>query len=240
VDDDPLAQPFERDARSIGEAVVSEYLWWRGLDQVDYILATHADADHMEGLNDVARNFSVRAALVARAPAGDPEYARFAQTARRQGIPIYQLERGDVFRFGETEATVLWPTRTDDVNAPSRNDDSLVLRLRFGDQTFLFTGDIERGAEAALASAPEDLRSDVVKVAHHGSRTSSTQGFVRATHPSVAVISVGLNSIFGHPHQGVVERWRASGAQVLTTGQSGTITVSTDGHDLKVETFVND
>jgi competence protein ComEC len=238
ADDDPLAQPFERDARSIGEAVVSEYLWWRGLDQVDYILATHADADHMEGLNDVMRNFSVRAALVARAPAGDAGYARFAQTARTQGIPVYRLERGDVFHFGETEATVLWPTHADDVNAPSRNDDSLVLRLRFGDQTFLFTGDIEKTAEAALTSAPEDLRSDVVKVAHHGSRTSSTQGFVRATHPAVAVISVGLNSIFGHPHQAVVERWRASGAQVLTTGRSGTITISTDGHDLKVESFV--
>ena len=68
--------------------------------------------------------------------------------------------------------------------------------------------------------------------------TSSTENFVAATHPSLAVISVGLSSIFGHPHNEVVERWRTSGAQILTTGRSGTITVSTDGHDLKVETFI--
>jgi competence protein ComEC len=238
VSGDADAEPFERDARSIGEAVVSEYLWWRGLDHVDYILATHADADHMDGLNDVARNFSVRAALVARAPASDPEYARFAETARKQGVPVYRLGRGDLLRFGEVEASALWPPRTSGVNAPSRNDDSLVLRLRFGDQTFLLTGDIEKNAEAAITSTREELGSTVVKVAHHGSRTSSTESFVRAAHPSIAVISVGLSSIFGHPHPQVVERWRASGAQILTTGQNGTITISTDGYDLKVETFV--
>jgi competence protein ComEC len=238
VDEDALDEPFERDARSIGERVVSEYLWWRGLDHVDYILATHADADHIDGLNDVARNFSVRAALVARAPRSDPEYARFAQTAREQGVPIYQLGRGDALRFGNVEGVVLWPARTADVNAPSRNNDSLVLRLTFNDQTFLFTGDIEKSAEAALTATPEDLRCNVVKVAHHGSKTSSTQGFVQATHASTAIISVGLTSIFGHPHKEILERWRANGAQLLTTGQSGTITISTDGHDLKVETFV--
>ena len=80
--------------------------------------------------------------------------------------------------------------------------------------------------------------SDVVKVAHHGSKTSSTEAFVAATHARLAIISVGLTSPFGHPRPEVVERWRASGAQILTTGERGTITISTDGHDLKVETFV--
>ena len=104
----------------------------------------------------------------------------------------------------------------------------------------LLTGDIERQAEAALVAARDDLRSDVVKVAHHGSRTSSTESFVAAVRPSVAVVSVGLASPFGHPDKNVVERWRANGAQVLQTGQSGTITISTDGRDLKVETFVRE
>ena len=80
--------------------------------------------------------------------------------------------------------------------------------------------------------------SDAVKVGHHGSRTSSTEGFVNASRPALAVVSVGQDSPYGHPHPEVLERWRASGAQVLTTGQRGTITVSTDGDDLKVETFV--
>jgi competence protein ComEC len=231
-------EPFERDTRSIGEAVVSEYLWWRGLDHVDYILATHADADHINGLNDVARNFKVRSAVVGRAPASDSEFAQFAATARRYNVPVRIVGRGDVLHFGAVEAEVLWPPRTQDLNAPSRNNDSVVLRLRFGNRAFVMTGDIEKDAEAAITSAQDDLHCDVVKVAHHGSKTSSTTDFINATKPAFAVISVGLTSIFGHPHSEVLERWRASNAQVMTTGRRGTITISTDGNDLKVETFV--
>nr|MBA3805495.1 ComEC/Rec2 family competence protein [Acidobacteriota bacterium] len=233
------AEPFERDARSIGEAVVSEYLWWRGLDHVDYILATHADADHIDGLNDVARNFKVRAALVARAPRADPEYARFAATMQAEGVPVLLVGRGDRLRFGTVIAEVIWPTWSESNDAPSTNDDSVVLSLRWGERTFLLAGDIERRAEDALVVATVDnmMASDVVKVAHHGSKTSSTENFVTATHPSLAIISVGLTSPFGHPRPEVLERWRASGAEVMTTGERGTITVSTDGHDLKVETM---
>lgn len=234
------AEPFEPDIRSIGERVVSEYLWWRGLDRVDYILATHADADHIDGLNDVARNFRVRAALVARAPRSDHEHARFAQTLTNEGVPMFMIGRGDTLRFGPVVVEVLWPAPGENINAPSTNDDSVVLRLRMGERTFLMTGDIERRAEAALvATSAERLPSDVVKVAHHGSKTSSTEAFVAATHPKLAIISVGLASPYGHPRPEVLERWRTSGAQVLTTGERGTITVSTDGQDLKVETFQN-
>src|SRR5439155_4412957 len=96
VQSDEEEQQFERDTRSIGEAVVSEYLWWRGLDRVDYVLATHADADHIDGLNDVARNFKIRNAFVARTPAVDPEYAKFAETVRRKPIPLNIIGAGDV------------------------------------------------------------------------------------------------------------------------------------------------
>ncbi len=102
------------------------------------------------------------------------------------------------------------------------------------------TGDVEKEGEAAILNSKRDLRSDVVKVPHHGSRTSSTQSFVTATHPRLAVISVGLTSIFGHPNNEVLERWRASGAEVLTTGRRGTITVMTDGTNLRVDSFVRE
>jgi competence protein ComEC len=233
---------FERDSRSIGEAVVSEYLWWRGLSRVDYILATHAHTDHIDGLKTVAQNFRVRAALVARAPADEPEFASFATTMRTAGVPVYFLGRGDTLRFGAVEADVIWPpgVSAGDTAARSGNNDSIVLRLRFGGRVFLLTGDIEREAEEALAAMEEVLSADVVKVAHHGSRTSSTEKFVALVQPEIAVISVGRSSVFGHPHKEVVERWRASGAQVLTTGKRGNVTVSTDGRDLRVETFVPD
>lgn len=236
--DAQAVERFERDARGIGEAVVSEYLWWRGLDRVDYIIATHADTDHMEGLSDVMRNFRVRAAFVGRAPAYDAEYRRFAATAAATGVPLHTLGRGDALQFGAVRIEVLWPERTAAASAPSRNDDSVTLRLRMGERSFLLTGDIEKTAEAALVNAPETLRSDVVKVAHHGSRTSSIESFINAASPRYAIISVGLSSIYGHPHKEVLERWRASGARILITGRSGTITVSTDGNDLRLETFV--
>jgi len=232
---------FERDARGIGEAVVSEYLWWRGRARVDYILATHAHADHMGGLNDIAHNFKVRAAFLGRADAGEAESARLTNTLRGERVPVELIGRGDRLRFGAATVDVLWPPRAgEETQALSENNDSLVLRVRYGSRAFLLTGDIERDAEAALVAARDDLRSDVVKVAHHGSRTSSTEAFVSATRPSLAVISVGLESPHGHPHASILERWRASGAQVLQTGRSGTITISTDGADLRVETFVRE
>lgn len=229
---------FDRETRSIGEAVVSEYLWWRGLDHIDYLLATHADSDHIDGLNDAARNFRVRAAFVARAPKDDLEYAKFGETLMSMRIPLHRIGAGDVLRFGEVTAGVLWPQPLPDSNAASRNNDSVVLRFQFGSSVVLLTGDIERAGEFGLLRAPENLRADVVKVAHHGSKTSSTQEIVEATKARYAIISVGQTSIFGHPHASVVERWHSAGAQVLTTGKSGTVTIITDGRELNVETFV--
>jgi competence protein ComEC len=229
---------FQPDTRSIGESVVSEYLWWRGLDRIDYILATHADADHIDGLNDVARNFSVRAALVARTPGQDLEYARFSETLSKQDIPLRLIGAGDVLQFGEVTASVLWPLPSASPNAGSRNNDSIVLRLQLGERALLLTGDIEMAGEAAMLQAHDNLDADVIKVAHHGSKTSSTAPLVDAVEARFALISVGQTSIFGHPSKEVVERWITGGAQVLTTGQTGTITITTDGRNLSLETFV--
>ncbi len=232
-------EAFERDARSIGEAVVSEYLWHCGLDRVDYVLATHADADHIDGLNDVLRNFRTKAAIVARTPANDAEFAQFAKSARRAGVPLYTVGRGDTMSFGDVEIEILWPPPVDCEKRLSPNDDSLVMRIRLGAKTILLTGDIERHAEAALVStARVELQADVIKVAHHGSKTSSMHEFVEASAPGLAIISVGRDSPYGHPHAEVVARWRERGAQVLTTGDSGMISVSTNGEDLRVRTFV--
>lgn len=216
--------------RSIGETVVSEYLWWRGLDRVDYVLATHADADHIDGLNYVVRNFTVGAALVGRTPPNDPEFLKFSESVAKTSLQV--INAGDVIRFGEVEMQVLWPPP----GVESSNDDSVVLKLRFRQRSILLTGDVEKKTEHQLLAS--DLRSDVVKVAHHGSKTSSTDAFVAATNPRFAIISVGQESMFGHPHAEVVERWRNNGAEVLTTGNCGTISVTTDGTDLWLKRFI--
>jgi competence protein ComEC len=233
------AEEFEPDSRGVGDAVVSEYLWWRGLGRVDYLLATHADADHIDGLSAVVKNFEVGGALVGRAPPRDAEFAHFAAAASEAGVPVYTIARGDRLRFGAVTLDVLWPppAASASTNA-SANDESVVLRLGLGRRTFLLTGDVEAGAERALVAAGDPLRCDALKVAHHGSLTSSTPGFVSATRPTLAVVSVGTDSPYGHPHPRVLARWREAGAQVLTTGERGAVTVSTDGEDLRVETFV--
>ena len=221
-------------SRRIGETVVSEYLWWRGLSEVDYVLATHADADHIDGLNDVVKNFSVRSALVARTPADDPEFAKFANTLHQTKTHLETIHEGDTIRFGDVEVSVLWPPAGGDT---STNDDSVVLRIQFGGHSILLTGDIEKAAERSLLASQQELKADVVKVPHHGSRTSSTDPFVLATKPTFAIVSVGRQSMFGHPHKEVVERWQANGATLLTTGNCGTITVATDGKDLTLKAF---
>jgi len=222
-------------ARSIGETVVSEYLWWLGLSEIDYVVVTHADADHIDGLNDVLRNFTVRAALVARSPADDPEFAKFSATLRETQTHVETIQAGDTIHFGAVEVSVLWPHAGGETSA---NNDSVVLRIGFGERSILLTGDIEKAAEQDIVAAEQQLHVDVVKAPHHGSKTSSTLPFVLATKPAFTIISVGQHSMFGHPHREVVERWQANGATVLTTGDCGTITITTDGHDLSLKTLL--
>ena len=235
---DDKADKFEPDAPRIGETVVSQFLWEKGYSKIDYILATHADADHIQGLTDVARNFDVREAFFARMPLNDPEYAELAAVIWKRKISMSRLSRGDLLNIGGVDVEVLFPENDDSPDAASDNNHSLVLRLVYDSRAFLLTGDVERKAENAMLATPEYLAADVVKVPHHGSHTSSTQQFIYAVKPQLAIISVGRRSRFGHPHKDVVERWKNSGAQVITTGENGTISVSTDGSDLAVTTFV--
>jgi competence protein ComEC len=234
----PSGNSGGRDVRTIGEMVVAEYLWWRGLEGVDYVLATHADADHIDGLNDVVRDFRVRSALVGRKPENDSEFSKFANTLQATATQVEVVQAGDVLDFGSVKIRVLWPAGFGS-NSRSANNDSVVLHLEYGAISILLTGDIEQEAESQMLAGGNDVKADVVKVPHHGSRTSSTEGFVSAVKARFAIISVGQQSMFGHPHKEVVDRWQQSGAEVLTTGKSGTITVETDGKTLSVRKFVN-
>ncbi|MBA4183170.1 MAG: ComEC/Rec2 family competence protein [Acidobacteria bacterium] len=228
---------FEPDTQTIGEMVVSNFLWEKGYSQVDYILATHADSDHIQGLLDVAKNFRVRAAIFGRTPMKDTEFAELYSVMQKRRIESITISRGDVLTFDAVKIEVLYPEKNDNLEAVSDNNHSLVLRLIYGDRKFLLTGDIEKETETFLLNMPVFLQTDLIKVAHHGSRTSSIQQFVNAAKAKVAVISVGRESPFGHPHEEVVERWKNTGAKVLTTGENGTISVSTDGRDLQLKTF---
>lgn len=232
-------EAFERDTQGIGEAVVSPVLWSKGYSYIDRILATHADADHIEGLTEVVRNFGIGTAYIARSPVSDAEFAAFDAELRKRNIPVEMIARGDTFEIGGVTAEVLNPAPAADPNAVWDNNHSVVLRLRYRSNTFLLTGDIERRTEAELAATGMLSASDVVKAPHHGSRTSSTQPFVDAVRPRYAIISVGRYSPFGHPHDDVVMRWQNAGASVLTTGDNGMISISSDGTDISVAGFAD-
>jgi competence protein ComEC len=229
---------FEPDTQNIGETVVSAFLWEKGYDKIDYILATHADADHIQGLADAAKNFKVKAAFFGRTPFKNENFAELYSILQKRKIPSIKLARSDVLTFGNVKIEILFPVRDDAPETISDNNHSIVLRIICGERKFLLTGDIEKEAEKELLQNPEFLQADVVKVAHHGSRTSSTQEFIDAARAQIVVIPVGKDSPFGHPHEEVLERWKSAGARILTTGERGTISISTDGKDLQVETFM--
>jgi len=133
---------------------------------------------------------------------------------------------------------VLWPEDDSDVPA-AKNDDSLVLRLTDGDESFLLAGDVERPSERRILSDEQPVDVNFLKVAHHGSKTSTTEPFLSAAHPEFAAISVGRENSFGHPSPEVTQRLAAAGVRVFRTDRDGAITLSTDGRSLSASTFLN-
>ena len=153
-------------------------------------------------------------------------------------MPVEIVSQSDLLNFGDTLVEVIYPSASDDPTAVSDNDHSIVLRITFGDRSFLLTGDIERKAEMEMLSQrqPSPRRSN--------KSASPRQPYIvdprvhqRNSRPLCGV-SVGRTSPFGHPHPEIVERWKAVGATVMTTGERGMISVSTDGKDLHIRTFI--
>lgn len=235
--DETDVDTFSEGAFSIGEAVVSRFIWSLGRTRVDYICATHADADHIGGLSAIARNFRVGEAIVGHAPDNDPEFDFFARTVGRRRIPLSIVRAGEHFEIDDVRIEVLWPPPASVTPVTSSNNDSVVLRLVYGSASVLLAGDIEQSAEESLVASQTDLRADILKVPHHGSKTSSTDAFINSVNPKYAVISVGERSRFGHPHATVVSRYVAKGIRILQTGICGTVTVSIDPETFDIETY---
>ncbi|HVF89286.1 MAG TPA: ComEC/Rec2 family competence protein [Blastocatellia bacterium] len=225
-----------REGFSIGEMVVSRFLWSLGYTRVDYLVATHGDADHIGGLSDVARNFDVGESIIGRFAIGEPgkdqEFQRFRETIAARSIPLGQVSAGQRFEIEGVQVEVLWPPAR--ATGSSSNNDSLVIRFVYGPLAVLMTGDIERDTEKALARSRVNLRADILKAPHHGSKTSSSEDLLTEVEPECVVISVGERSRFGHPHEVVLDRYRQRSTRVFQTGRDGMVTVSADegGYDV--------
>ena len=228
---DQEEEVFIEDRIGVAEAAVMPYLWRRGIKRLDWIVASHGDADHVEGFTDIARSFEIGAALNGLGAAPD---GTFELAARRAGVALHSLKRGDEFEIDGVSVRVLAPFVDARGAQASSNNRSLVLRLRFGERTFLLTGDIEKETELRLVEAEDNLRADVLKAAHHGSRTSSSEAFLQRVAPRHVVISVAEPSPYGHPHPETMARLLNAGAEVWRTSRCGALAISTDGQDLLV------
>jgi competence protein ComEC len=219
----------------VGEEVVSRYLWSRGIQKLDAVALTHAHQDHLEGLYSVLENFRVAELWVGH-DIGSSAYRRLLEIANSTGTRIRHFQLGDSFALGALHGSVLWPDSTRELDKASNND-SLGLRVEFGNKSLLLAGDIERPVERSLLAEAVPLDAALLKVPHHGSATSSTDGFLTRVHPIVAAISVGANNSFNLPSAAVIERLQAAGIIVLRTDRDGAITFLTDGTTERVTTF---
>jgi competence protein ComEC len=218
----------------IGEDVVSPYLWTRSIRRLDAIALSHPHEDHIGGLAAVVANFRPKELWIGSV-ADTPEWRRLYSEAVRCGVRIVHLELGQRFRYGGAGIEVLSPEHGHEPSAKAPNNDSLVLRLSYGKHSFLFTGDIEKRVEGELVA--EGLsHSDVLKVPHHGSRTSSTEAFLAAVDPAFAVVSAGFENAYGNPHPDVIERLETRRTTVLRTDLAGLISFRSDGRRIRLET----
>jgi competence protein ComEC len=220
----------------IGEDVVSPYLWSRSIRRLDVVALTHAHEDHSGGLAALIDNFHPKELWIGAMPES-PEWAAIREKARVRAVKVVKLVAGQAFLFGGVHVEVLSPP--DDYVAPhtAKNDDSLVLRLTYGQRSFLLTGDMEKGMEARAIYDGRKLAADVLKVAHHGSKTSSTDLFLEAVHPQWAIISDGVDNQFHHPHPDVLARLAAHHAGILRTDRLGLVTVRTDGKRITLDLY---
>ena len=223
-----------------GEEAVSPYLWSRGFQKLDVVALTHAHQDHLGGVFAILENFRVGRLWIGR-EVSSPALATLEELARDQKIPIEHELRGQSFRWDGIDGEFLWPEIVPEEVAPSaKNNDSLVLHLRYGSRSFLLPGDAEKQVEREILSenSVEAVRSDVLKIGHHGSKNSTTTEFLAAVQPHFGIISAGEDNLYGHPSPELLERLENAGVRILRTDRDGAVHVLTDSARLEITCFV--
>lgn len=221
----------------IGARVDIPYLLHYGIREVDYIFLSHAHEDHAAGAGAILSRIPVK--HVYTADEGRAAYARSMRFGDNNPL-LSKMSRavaGQTIVIDGVSVDILYAPPYDKMDSATGNEVSNVYRVRYGNCSFLFTGDLIKEHEEKMISMLGELHATVVKVPHHGSDTSSSEDFVAATSPLYAVYCVGADNSFGHPCSSVVERYERNGAKTLRTDRDGAIVFRTDGNRLTVHTF---
>lgn len=223
------------DAGNIGQdSLILNYLNEYGVKNLDYIVATHPHADHIGAMAAVIRGMdSIGMILMPDVTTTTRTFENMLDAIEEKDVPINIPNPGDVITMGDAQIQILAPNG---VAYNDLNDYSIVLRVAFGNSVFLLTGDAETKSEGEQLANSLLLNADVLKVGHHGSRTSSTQAYLDAVSPSYAVISCGLDNTYGHPHRESVTRLAEMGVETYRTDENGTVIFTTDGNAITVST----
>jgi len=206
----------ERQTSSNAEKTLIPYLKSRGVDRVDVLVLTHTDTDHMGDMLEVAKHFSIKEIYVSKGSLTQPDFVQKLEQIRTS---VHVVEVGDEIPVFDSALQVLYPSGTGD----GGNDDSIVLYGEFFQTKFLFTGDLERQGEIELLQRFPQLKADVLKAGHHGSKGSSSPEFLEQIQPKLALISAGQNNRYRHPHQETLQRFEKFNTAIYRTDQQGAI-----------------
>ena len=223
----------------IGSRVDVPYLSHYGVRRLDYIILTHVHEDHAGGAGGILRHIPVGMILTAHEPRS--EYARVLGCSldAPEMQHLAPAEAGEHIDLDGVAVDILYAPQMEGgaAEGATGNEYSNVIRVRYGAAAFLFTGDLVAEQEKAMLAEGKNPQCTVLKVAHHGSKTSTTEDFLAAAQPRLAVISVGRDNNFGHPAPEVIERLRKNGIKIYRTDEDGAVVCRTDGKTLRVETF---
>lgn len=209
---------------------VQLYLKKQGVESLDYVIGTHPDADHIGGLDVIVYKYNCDTVIMPDYEKDTKTYQELVDVIHDKNMKITYPVVGEQYALGEAKFTIIAPNSNS--YGGNANDYSVAILLEYGKNCFLFTGDAEEASEAEMLMNGIDISADVYKVAHHGSRSASTQEFLNAVHPKYAVISCGEGNSYGHPHAEVLNRLRSMGVEVFRTDEQGSIIASSDGENI--------
>lgn len=203
--------------------------------EIEVVIATHPDKDHIAGLIEAARNYKFGKVLTTGAGKDTEVYREWQDVLSFNKVEVLEVSRGAEVKFDEVNMKIISPMGKVDPNIGESNNKSVVARLDYGENSFLFTGDIESLAEKEILESGDNVDVDVLKVAHHGSKYSSSETFLDAASPETAIISVSANNSYGHPTEAVLEALKKRGVDIFRTDERGDIMYKCKNRNSKCE-----